>query len=242
LDEGWHTYWLNPGDSGLPNTITWKLPPGFIPGDIQWPYPSKFRTDYIVNFGYEKEVLLITNIQASPSTKPGETITIGADVEWMVCKDECLPGYAELTLSLPVRVEEPTSDPVWKKKFGDTREKLPKSSSDWPVHAIFDNNFVLLNIASPLWFKEEMKDIQFFPEQLELIDYSEPQPFEKTKNGYIIKAKLSTYAQKIPPKLLGVLVSDKSWFRNSDNRAIRIVVPLSQNNQKDIKIKKEVSR
>jgi DsbC/DsbD-like thiol-disulfide interchange protein len=242
LEEGWHTYWLNPGDSGLPIAITWKLPTGFTSGDIQWPYPGRFGTDFVMNFGYEEEVLLITEIQASPTTKPGKTITIGADVEWLVCMEECLPGHSEVTLSLPVQDKEPASNLVWIKKFADTRKKLPIASMDWPVRATINQNFVLLSISSPAWFKNEMKDIHFFPEQLELFDYSAPQFLKKTENGYTIRAKLSTLAQKIPSKLLGVLVSDKSWTSDSNNRAIRIVVPLSQNKQKDKKINKEVSR
>ncbi|NOR15043.1 MAG: hypothetical protein GQ544_05025 [Candidatus Aminicenantes bacterium] len=242
LEKDWHTYWQNPGDSGLPIAITWKLPAGFIPGDIQWPYPDRFGTDYVVNFGYEKEVLLITEIKASPTAKPGETITIEADVEWLVCKEECLAGHSELILSLSVQDEESISDLVWIKKFVDTRKKWPIQSMDWTVGAAIEKNHVLLSISPPAWFKNEMKDIHFFPEQLELFDYSAPQLFEKTEDGYAIRAKLSTLAQKIPSELLGVLVSNQSWSRDSHNRAIRIVLPVEQLRKKDFKTYKEVSR
>jgi thiol:disulfide interchange protein DsbD len=242
LDEGWHTYWLNPGDSGLPIAIKWMLPSGFIAGDIQWPYPGRFGADFVANFGYEGEVLLITEIQASSTAKTGETLTIEADVEWLVCKEECLSGRTRLSLSLPIQEEEPAPNLSCAAKFAESRKKLPQTSSNWAVRAAIEKNHIFLHIASPAWFKNEMKDIQFFPEQLKLIDYSAQQLFDQTENGYTIKAKLSALAQKIPPKLLGVLVSDKSWFRDSDNRAIRIIVPLSQNNKKDVKNKKEVSR
>jgi DsbC/DsbD-like thiol-disulfide interchange protein len=241
LEKGWHTYWLNPGDSGLPVAIEWKLPIGFIPGDIQWPYPGRLGTDFVVNFGYEEEVFLITEIQASPAARPGETITIEANVDWLVCKEECLPGQTELSLSLPVQDKEPAPDLVWSKKFADTRKKLPIYPSDWTISAAIYQNFVLLSISSPSWFENEMKDIQFFPEQLELFDYSAPQFFEKTEDGYIIKAKLSSLTRKIPSKLQGVLVSDKSWSRDSDSRAIRIVVPFEQYKNEDKKTQKEVS-
>ncbi len=231
LEKDWHTYWLNPGDSGLPMAITWMLPTGFIPGDIQWPYPDRFGTDVVVNFGYEEEVLLITEIQASPAAKPGETITIEADVEWLVCKEECLPGRTCITLSLPVQDKKPASDLLWAKKFADTRKKLPIHSKDWLVHSAINKNQVLLIISSPSWFKNEMTDIHFFPEQSELFDYSAPQFFEKTEDGYVIQVKLSTLARKIPSKLQGVLVSDKSWSCVSEKRALRIVVPFAQHNE-----------
>jgi hypothetical protein len=77
---------------------------------------------------------------------------------------------------------------------------------------------------------------------LELFDYSAPQLFEKTEDGYAIRAKLSALARKTPSKLLGVLVSDKSWSRDSVKKAMRIHVPLLQNKQEDKKTPKEVFR
>jgi thiol:disulfide interchange protein DsbD len=241
LEKGWHTYWLNPGDSGLPVVISWKLPPGFSHGKIQWPYPSRLGSDSVVNFGYEEEVLLITDIKASPTVKQGEMIKIEADVEWLVCKEECLPGQAVLSVSLPVEANEPEFNPIWKEKFVDTRKKVPATSHEWPVHVAIDKDYIFLHITSPFWFRNEMKDIQFFPEQLGLFDYSVPQFYKKIDNGYSIQAKLSALARKIPSKLKGVLVSDKSWSRVSENKALRIVVPLAQQSQEK-KTQKEVTR
>jgi DsbC/DsbD-like thiol-disulfide interchange protein len=241
MEKGWHTYWLNPGDSGLPVVISWKLPPGFIPGDIQWPYPFRFGSESVVNFGYEEEVLLITDIEASPTVNQGETIIIEADVEWLVCKEECLPGKASLSMRLAVEDREPASNPLWTEKFADTRKKLPITLQYWPAHAALDTDHVELRISSPSWFKNEMRDVRFFPEQPELFKYSTPQLFEKTDTGYTIRIKLSALAKKIPSKLKGVLVSDRSWSRASENKALQVVVPLVQMNE-ETTIQKEVSR
>ncbi len=241
LEKGWHTYWLNPGDSGLPVAISWKLPSGFISGDIQWPYPSRLGSDSVVNFGYEGEVLLIVDIKAPPTAKLGEVIRIEAEVEWLVCKEECLPGQAVLSVSLPIEAKEPTFNPFWKEKFTDIRKNVPVTTQDWPVHAAIDNDHIILQITPPPWFENEMREIKFFPEQPELFDYSAPQFFEKSDNGYRIQAKLSALAQTIPSKLKGVLVSDKSWSRVSENKALRVVVPLVQQSQKK-KTQKEVTR
>ena len=62
MADGWHTYWRNPGDSGLPTTITWKLPDGVGVGAIQWPAPRTLPTGPLVNYGYEGEVLLLTGL------------------------------------------------------------------------------------------------------------------------------------------------------------------------------------
>ena len=220
----------HPGDSGLPVAISWKLPPGFSHGDIQWPYPTRLGTDSVVNFGYEEEVLLITDIKAPPDAKIGETIKIEANVEWLVCKEECLPGQALLALSLPVDTKVPAFDLVWKEKFTDTRKKLPVLSQDWSIHAIIDKDHVFLQITQPQWFENDIEKILFFPEQAELFDYSTPQIVKNNDNGYAVQVKLSALAQKIPSALEGVLVSDQSWSRVSKKKALRVVVPLGNQN------------
>lgn len=242
LEEGWHTYWINPGDSGLPVSVSWELPPGFSAGDIQWPYPSRLGTDTVANFGYENEVLLITDIQTSPAVTQGEIITIKAKVEWLICKEECLPEQSTLSISLPVGNKAPISNPLWKEKFTDSRKKLPITSQDWTVNAAVDKDHILLSISSPSWFRNKMKDIHFFPEQIGLFDYSSPQRLEKTEEGYLLLAKLSVLALEIPSRLRGILVSEKSWSRLSENKALRIDVPLAQIPKEDNKSYKEVFR
>ena len=59
---GWHTYWRNPGDSGEPTRIEWRLPPGFAAGDIEWPVPVRIPVGPLMNFGYKGEVLLLTRL------------------------------------------------------------------------------------------------------------------------------------------------------------------------------------
>lgn len=92
------------------------------------------------------------------------------------------------------------------------------------------------------WLNPGDSGLPIFPEQSELFDYSATQLFEKTEDGYTIQVKLSALARKIPLKLQGVLVSDKSWSRVSENRALRIVVPFAQHKKEDKKTQKEVSR
>ena len=62
MAPGWHTYWRNPGDSGLPTQLSWKLPAGYTAGAIQWPAPERLPAGPLMNFGYEGEVLLLTDI------------------------------------------------------------------------------------------------------------------------------------------------------------------------------------
>ena len=79
LEDGWHTYWINPGDSGEPPRIQWHLPGGFQVGAIEWPYPERLETAPFTDYGYEHQVLLMVPIRP-PQLKDGETETIAAHV------------------------------------------------------------------------------------------------------------------------------------------------------------------
>src|SRR4029077_12077785 len=98
----WHTYWKYSGDFGLPTEIDWQLPAGFKAGPIQWPVPERQVTGGdIITFGYEHEVLLMVEI-TPPADLGNAPVTWKAKPSWLVCKESCVPGEADLQLTLPV--------------------------------------------------------------------------------------------------------------------------------------------
>ncbi|MCZ2103916.1 MAG: thioredoxin family protein [Burkholderiales bacterium] len=101
----WHTYWLNPGDSGLPTQLQWTLPEGVDAGEIAWPVPRKIPIGTLANYGYEGQVLLPVPMMVSPMFRPGvaETqATFRVQASWLVCRMECVPEDADLTLQVPL--------------------------------------------------------------------------------------------------------------------------------------------
>jgi thiol:disulfide interchange protein DsbD len=103
MQPHWHVYWLNPGDSGMPPQVTWKLPEGFTVAELQFPVPKKFeQPGDMVGYGYEEEVLLTANVTPPKDLKQGTTVPIAADLSWMVCKEVCLLGEAKPSIVLPV--------------------------------------------------------------------------------------------------------------------------------------------
>ncbi|MEI2420099.1 protein-disulfide reductase DsbD domain-containing protein, partial [Arthrospira platensis SPKY2] len=100
-DPGWHTYWLNPGDSGLPTRIELDLPPGVEAGPIRWPIPERLPAGPLVNFGYSGTMVLPLAL-AVPADFPDDTLVIRARADWLICEVECIPGDGEYTLMLPV--------------------------------------------------------------------------------------------------------------------------------------------
>ena len=131
-DKDWHTYWRNPGDSGLPTKIEWQLPTGFAVGPIEWPVPKRIPIPPLANYGYEGEILLISELQVPASLFPGN-VRIRARADWLVCKTVCLPGGADLELELPVVQGSPAPNDRWAKLFAATLATLPTEVSGWRV-------------------------------------------------------------------------------------------------------------
>ena len=135
-DEGWHTYWINPGDAGLATTITWTLPPGFSAGPIRWPTPEKHAMGPLMTYGYDGDAYLLVTITPPKGDLPRH-FDLKAKAEWLVCKEECIPGHADLTLPLDSGLLN-LRLPVENKEFFDqARERLPVENKFWDILAAY---------------------------------------------------------------------------------------------------------
>src|SRR5262245_12215779 len=86
----WHPYWVNPGDSGEPVVLTWRLPPGFSAGEVRHPAPSTERVQSVMTYVHKDEVLFPIEMRAPTTLKTGEDVTLAAHVFYLVCSDICL--------------------------------------------------------------------------------------------------------------------------------------------------------
>src|SRR5574343_616376 len=105
--KDWHTYWKNPGDSGLPTELRWELPPGMDAGEVAWPVPRLFRIGRLANYGYDGEVLLVAPLKMPQELPPAPggmgTVRIGLHATWLACRVECIPEEGRLVLDLPIQ-------------------------------------------------------------------------------------------------------------------------------------------
>jgi thiol:disulfide interchange protein DsbD len=133
MKDGWHTYWENPGSSGLATKLTWLEIPGLDLGPLEFPWPKRFVDEAgFITYGYDSEVLLLVRAQYHGALKE---LNLSAEVEWLECKEICLPGNQKLTLTLPVGKAQPgTND------FSATRQLIPR---DWTPDAPFSYQFSL---------------------------------------------------------------------------------------------------
>ncbi|MGH8822604.1 MAG: protein-disulfide reductase DsbD domain-containing protein, partial [Rhodoferax sp.] len=103
---GWHTYWKNAGDSGLPTQLQWTLPAGVTAGDIAWPVPQKIRIGTLANYGYEGTVLLPVPLTIAPNFKPplfASSLEVKLKASWLVCRTECIPEDGNFVLKIPLK-------------------------------------------------------------------------------------------------------------------------------------------
>jgi thiol:disulfide interchange protein DsbD len=125
MADGWHTYYKDPGDSGLATRIAWTVPEGIAPGPIEWPPYEKIVVGGLVNNGYTGTAVLLVKMDAA-SALPEKPITLRARVDWLECEETCIPGRADLALTLPVAKGAPLPNLKWKDAMDRARAALPR--------------------------------------------------------------------------------------------------------------------
>ena len=128
----WHTYWKNPGDSGLPTQLHWTLPAGVTAGDIAWPSPQKIPIGDLANYGYEGTVLLPVPLTIGPDYKPplfGGALEVGLQGEWLVCKTECIPEDGQFALKIPLASSTAINGAAFEAAFSAAPEPIRGTSS-----------------------------------------------------------------------------------------------------------------
>lgn len=228
MDEHWHTYWRNPGDSGLPTEIEWTLPEGFKAGEIQWPYPQKIVLEMLATYGHEGEIFLMTEITPPATLSINQQIDIHAYATWLVCDEICLPGESNYTITLPVKNEPSEADKKWTDAFAEAREKLPVSIDEWKIAFSLTDSTVLLHATPPVWFTGSLSEVAFYPFGESLIDYVSPQQLHHTAEGYLLTMARSIYMPSTPEKVEGVLMSGDGWRGEGSEKAMVIMAAMDE--------------
>ncbi len=152
LEPGWHTYWINPGDSGAPMSINWSLSHStdldadIKVSDLQFPSPKRVTSEPVTTFGFEDQVLVWATLTVPEGAR--ENLTLKADAEWLVCKDVCIPATFVFAANYPV--SELETDPRWARMFDEVASLQPKPlPKDIKVNATAQENQIHLSISSP---------------------------------------------------------------------------------------------
>jgi len=219
MQDHWHIYWRNPGDSGVPPQVRWKLPAGFQVGKLQWPAPERLGSGSVIDYGYPEPVLLAVEVQTPMTLAAGGSITLAAEVSWLACKDICVPGKADLTLTLPVRLA-PGPVPAAHALFQEARSRLPRPTPPaWRIEATAQKDVFVLTIHGAGAGKAS-----FFPLTADQIDNAAPQAATPFPGGMRLTLRKSDQRMKTPARLEGVLKlgRGRAYVVSAPVRALRV--------------------
>lgn len=158
LQDNWHVYWVNAGDSGEPPEIKWTLPTGITAGPLQFPPPVRLPLGPLMDFGYEQQAAYPFVLKAAPDVKTGK-LHLDARVNWLVCAAQCVPGKAHLGLDVDV-VPGPLPEPPLVGALGAAVRSLPTPlPSEMSVSATGDAKLLDLTVHT----NTRTQSAEFYP-------------------------------------------------------------------------------
>jgi thiol:disulfide interchange protein DsbD len=197
IEEHWHVYWVNAGDSGEPPDIKWGLPEGLTAGPMQFPPPQRLPLGPLMDFGYEDQVAFPVTLTASPSMQPGK-VHLDAKVRWLVCASVCLPGKAHLGMDVDV-VRGPLPTPALVGALGAGVKSLPVPlPAGMSVRAVADAKQILLTVKTG----SAEPAAEFYPFDADAIQNAADQPVATLPDGVELRLQRAADATGVVPAAL----------------------------------------
>jgi DsbC/DsbD-like thiol-disulfide interchange protein/cytochrome c biogenesis protein CcdA len=190
---GWHGYWLNPGDAGLPMDVKWQLPKGFAAGPLRYPVPTRLTVAGIMNYVFERDYAVLVRLKV-PAGARGP-IPVRAEAHWLACTDKiCVPEQGELSLNLPVGTGTPN-----RAQFDQWRRALPQPLATVGHFELRDGK---LRVAVPLPAGVAIGKPYLFPITDKVVDYEAEQNFRRSGDWVVAELKPNG---AVPKAFAGVL-------------------------------------
>lgn len=224
---GWHIYWTNPGESGLPTTVRWQGPAGFVAGPLRWPYPQRKQVGGLVVHAYQGEVVLLGEVYPPSGVAAGQHAEIAAQVRWGVCREVCIPQAVRLSFRLPVRDRVPRLDPRWQPIATAAAHRFPQALPGWRLAAQWDADALHLRVDPPASGELPGGLLTFFPDDASLLPAAVAVRPERGRGGVVLRLNGADVGPEVS-RLQGVLVADAGWGPSGRIRALRVDVPLGR--------------
>ena len=198
----WHTYWKNPGDSGLPTTLQWTLPPEVSAGEIAWPTPKRLPVGPLMNYGYEDTLLLPVPVTV-PAGYAAPTLEVKLHAEWLVCKEVCIPQSGDFSLALPTQAATAGNAA----DFEAAARSTPVAAAGARAQARLTDTALQLRIEGlpAAW---QGRRLAFFPETAGVIDNAAAQQVRWEGGAWQASVPLSAMRSESPERMAAVLVAD----------------------------------
>ena len=206
-DPHWHTYWRNPGDSGLATQIEPVGPSGSRFGPVRWPAPQRIWVGPLANYGYEGEILLPFSVDLPPAPS-GSSAAFSAKVQWLVCREVCIPGEAEVGLSLPWAASAAAPQASRFAPLFTAQQAITPDPSQRPLQATLHASPQRLSLAwTDAGLTSSLRQAEFFPYAEAVIKAPAPQVLLRTATGWRLDLQAAEGTQS-PEVLEGVLRAD----------------------------------
>jgi thiol:disulfide interchange protein len=201
----WHTYWKNPGESGLPTEIKWTLPAGVKAEPIVWPTPHLYDIGGVINYGFQNEAMLLVRI-SPPADLSGASLKLAAEANWLVCEDVCIPEDGKFELALPVTPTGAPAPPAIRAIFDKARQSVPMDSP-WPAHfGVARSGDPTLIVEAKGLKPDTIRDVYFFPAEWGPVASMARQGATIGADGIRIPLKRGDAKTALPAQLAGTLV------------------------------------
>lgn len=198
-DEGWHSYWVNPGESGMPTRVKWKLPEGWTAGELRFPVPIRFTTGGLPGYGYEGEVVI--PVELTPGANSTGRVSLSAELSWLTCTDEaCVPGDAGLSLTLE---EGGSGVGQGAGELARGIEALPVALDGATLEVSRKGEDLALEVRLPAG--QDATGCQVFPATPSVVDDSKPIVLSGGDGRWTAEVAINEYAEGDPEELALVL-------------------------------------
>lgn len=228
-DRGWHTYWRFPGIVGVPTQMKWILPKGWKAGPLVYPEPERTLMFQITAQGFDRDVMLRTEVTPPADLRPGESVTLSGKASWMCCGNSCHPGAMDLSLTLPVATHS-TVNEKWHALLEAERARAEHASDAWKAEASEKGREITLTLR-PADDRAALRRSQRDAEQIIVFtedgwfDSDKPQTITLHSDGTlsIQLMKADTYLGGKPPATLRcILRHNDGWVKGESWRCLQI--------------------
>ncbi|HYB99783.1 MAG TPA: thioredoxin family protein [Candidatus Limnocylindrales bacterium] len=226
-DPGWHTYWINPGHTGLAARVKWDLPDGFTAGPLQWPHPDRIGAPPYVGYGYKADLLMLAAVDVPQAASSQKSAAIAANVSWLVCReDACVPGKADLTLNVPIDASAPAPDARVAPLFAQVRQRVPRNLEGYSARLRDRGDSIVLELEGPAGGYPSTQDVEVFPVDFNVIDENVAPVARATEFGLQVEMRKRPKSRALPENVTAVVVAKGGWDAAGNIPALQVSAPV----------------
>ncbi len=207
LDKGWHIYWRNPGDIGIPTEFKWKLPDGVKVSNPIWPIPDIFESEGLFSYGYENKTIFLFDLILEDSIKLSEKITF--EINSLICKEICIPFDTTITFNLDeIRLINNSDYFLTEHKI-----EFPSIESSLKISVDYGSEKVVLKLSN-IDSRDEINGITFLPYENGIFKNVKNISFNFVENVYNVELNFDPFKTHNPKIIEGILLIN---FQSEDS-------------------------